>query len=53
MRNHPPVRLKSAQGLSRFRMDDSEWCGKAFLITSILMRRGVSLDFQNSRYMNT
>jgi len=44
-----PVLLKSAHSLSRFRMLLSEWEGKAFLMSSILILRGVSLLFQNSR----
>jgi len=43
-----PVRLKSAQSLSRLRILLSECAGKARLISSILIRRGVSGLFQKS-----
>lgn len=44
-----PVRLKSAQSFSRFRMLLSECEGKAFLISSMRILRGRSLLFQKRR----
>ena len=44
-----PVRLKSAHSFSLFLMLLSECDGNAFFVSSILILRGVSLLFQNSR----
>ena len=37
-----PVRWNSAHGFSRFLIEDSEWAGKAFLTSSILILGGVA-----------
>lgn len=44
-----PVRLKSAHNFKRFLIELSECDGKARLMSSILIRRGLSRDFQNNR----
>ena len=44
-----PVLWNSAHGLSLFLMELSECAAKAFLISSILIRRGLSRDRQNKR----
>lgn len=43
-----PVRLKSAHNFNRFLIELSECEGNARLISSILILRGLSRDFQNN-----